>query len=175
MTNTLWWWCRLTDCASFSLLNALVASDLYFLFFHGQMSKLFLMALTERLGSGLEHQLPAAKALAVLRFHHVRSFIRLRLEAVANRTVLLGWHECRSLVRCCAGIAGWVQLDAFSQLFVFNLVIPLSMLKNKLCLLPKGQFETHTRQAQEKRRVWRRGLGKCLCPLSLVKPSSRET
>lgn len=39
------------------------------------MSKLFLMALTERLGSGLEHQLPAARAFAVLRLHHVCSFI----------------------------------------------------------------------------------------------------
>lgn len=52
------------------------------------MSKLFFMALTERLGSGLEHQLPAAKVLAVLCFHHVRSFSPLDLEA--NRTVLLG-------------------------------------------------------------------------------------
>lgn len=144
-------------------------------FFHGQMSKLFLMALTEGLGSGLEHQLPAAKALAVLHFHHMHSFIHLGLEAVANRTLLLGAYECRSLVQPCAGIAGWVHLDALTRLFVFNLAIPLSMLKKKLCLLPKGHLETHTRQAQEKRRVWKRGLGKCLCPLSLVKPSSRET
>lgn len=101
MINTLWW-CRLTNCASSSVLNALVASDLYFLFFHGQMSKLFLMALTERLGSGLEHQLPAVKALAVLHFHHVHSFICLGLEAVANRTVLLGAWAGTNAAACAA-------------------------------------------------------------------------
>lgn len=107
MINTLWW-CRLTDCASSSVLNALVASDLYFLFFHGQMSKLFLMALTERLGSRLEHQLPAAKALAVLRFHHVHSFMPLGLEAVANRTVLLGaWAGANAAALCSSALRQW--------------------------------------------------------------------
>lgn len=40
------------------------------------------MAVTERLGSGLEHHLPVAKAFGVLHFHHVHSFIRLGLESV---------------------------------------------------------------------------------------------
>lgn len=65
------------------------------------MSKLFLMALTERLGSGLEHQLPAAKALAVLRLHRTPSFIPLGLEAAANRTVLLGaWAGMNCAAMC---------------------------------------------------------------------------
>lgn len=71
------------------MLNALVASDLYFIFLHGQMSGLFLMALGGRPRSGLEQQLPAGKALAVLRFHHVRSFIHLGLEAAAGTVVSL--------------------------------------------------------------------------------------
>lgn len=45
LTISTLWWCRLTDCLSSSVLNATAASDLYFIFLHGQMSRLFLMAL----------------------------------------------------------------------------------------------------------------------------------
>lgn len=98
----------------------------------------------ERLGSGLEHQLPSVKVLAVLHFHHMLhsplgSGGCCKQDCVSGS---LGWCDCPSLVQPCARIEGWAHLGALSQLFVFNLLIHPSRPKKKLCLFPEGHLES---------------------------------
>lgn len=111
----------------------------------------------KRLGSGLEHQLPVAKAFTALHFHHLHSFIHLGLESVPTGVYCwelgLAW-----MTQPCAALL-WDSRMGSAGCFVMAILIRDTSKYDKEAVSasrrPSWDCTVWMREALEKRRVWR--------------------